>query len=137
MNKHFFIAWLVAFILWMAGDFGVHGAWLAPDYMQHAALYRPEADQMKYMPYMMLAHVVMAGGVAWIYGRGVTAAAWAGQGIRFGIALACVTSSSYVIYYSIQPLPHQLVLNQLIGNTAVMLLVGLGTAFVHKGAKTA
>ena len=39
MNKKFFIAWLVIFIVWMAGDFC---AWrlLKSDYLQLAKLYR-------------------------------------------------------------------------------------------------
>jgi hypothetical protein len=135
MSKHFFIAWIAVFIVWMLGDFGVHGFWLAPAYMEHASLYRTMESQQQYMIWMILAHLVMAGGVSWIYGRGVTSAAWTGQGIRFGLALATITSSTYMIYYSIMPLPHGLVLNQLIGNTAVMLLVGLAAAFAWKGSK--
>ena len=43
MNKKFFIAWLVIFIVWMAGDFLVHGVLLKSDYMQLAKLYRSDA----------------------------------------------------------------------------------------------
>lgn len=135
MSKHFFIAWVAVFVVWMLGDFGVHGFWLAPQYMEHASLYRTMESQQHYMIWMVLAHLVMAGGVAWIYGRGATSAPWMGQGLRFGMALATITSSTYMIYYSIMPLPYQLVLCQLIGNTVVMLLVGIAASMAWKGAK--
>ncbi len=50
MNKKFFIAWLVVFIAWMAGDFLVHGPLLQSDYMQLAKLYRSPAEQQQYFP---------------------------------------------------------------------------------------
>lgn len=135
MGKNFFIAWIVAFVVWMAGDFGVHGGWLAGQYMALASLYRPEAEQMQYMPWMLGAHVIMAGAVAWIYARGQTAAPWMGQGARFGIAAGLLTSAPYLTYYSVQPLPIELVMNQFVGNLVVMVLVGIATAFVYRNAK--
>ena len=48
MNKKFFIAWLVLFIVWMAGDFLVHGVLLKSDYMQLAKLYRSDAESQAY-----------------------------------------------------------------------------------------
>lgn len=136
MSKNFLIAWVVAFIVWMGGDFGVHGAWLGPQYLALASLYRPEADQAQYLPWMLGAHVIMAGAVAWIYARGQTAAPWMGQGARFGVAAGLLTSAPYLTYYSVQPLPMSLVMNQFVGNLVVMLLVGMATAFVYRHAKS-
>ena len=50
MNKKFFIAWLVIFIAWMAGDFVIHGLLLDPDYKQLAKLYRTEARTRGLLP---------------------------------------------------------------------------------------
>ena len=132
MSKSFIIAWIVGFIVWMAGDFGVHGVWLAPTYMANAALYRPEADQMQYLPWMIGAHVIAAGAVAWIYGRGVSPAMGStGQGARFGLVLALLMVPQYLIYYSVQPLPLDLVMKQCAGEGAVLIVVGMATAFVY------
>ncbi len=136
MGKNFFVAWIVGFIVWMGGDFGVHGGWLAGEYRALASLYRPEAEQMQFMPWMLGAHVIMAGAVAWIYARGQTAAPWMGQGARFGIAAGLLTSAPYLTYYSVQPLPMGLVMNQFVGNLVVMVLVGMATAFVYRNAKS-
>lgn len=134
MTKTFLIAWLAAFIVWMGGDFGVHGAWLAPQYLALASLYRPEADQMQYIPWMLGAHVVMAAAFVWIYGRGVSAAPWMGQGVRYGIAVGCLMAMPYFIYYSIQPLPQSLVLSQVAGCFATMIVTGIVTAFFYRGS---
>ena len=133
MNKSFFIAWIVAFVVWMGGDFAVHGAWLMPAYLANATLYRPEADQMQYLPWMIGAHVIAAGAVAWIYGRGVAPGmSWMGQGVRFGVLLALLMVPSYLIYYSVQPLPLDLVLKQCVGEGAVLVVLGMATAFSYK-----
>lgn len=41
-------------------------------------------------------HLIMSGAFVWIYSRGVDAAPWAGQGMRFGVAVSrrCIASPS-------------------------------------------
>ena len=38
-----------------------------------------------------LAHVLLAGAFTWIYSKGVRAADWLGQGLRFGVAVVLLT----------------------------------------------
>lgn len=135
--KRFLLAWLAVFVAYMLGDFAVHGVWLASQYEGLAAIYRPAATQAQYMPYMLVAHLMIAWAFTWIYGGGATAAGWMGQGIRFGLALAVVMAPQYLIYYSIQPLPLMLVCQQMIGTVVVMVVVGVVAAFMHRGARTA
>ena len=132
MNAKFLTSWLAAFIVWMGLSFAVHGAWLAPSYLALASLYRPEADQMQYLPYMIGAHVLMAGAFVWIYQRGVTAADWMGQGIRYGIAIGLLATPMYLIYYSVQPLPRRLVAMQIVGDGVTLVILGIVTAFMNK-----
>jgi len=63
MNKRFFIAWLVVFIVWFAGDFVVHGVLLHADYASLANLFRREEEAQNFFPLMILAHLLMSG--AW------------------------------------------------------------------------
>lgn len=63
MDKRFFIAWVVTFVVWMAGSVVVHGTLLAGDYAKLPTLFRPEADAQQYFPLMILAYVIMAGAV--------------------------------------------------------------------------
>ena len=106
MNKKFFIAWLVIFIAWMAGDFLVHGVLLKADYMQLAKLYRSEAESRQYFPWMLLAHVLMAGAFTWIYARGREAQAVAGDraSVTEWRSRYWLQIPGYLIYYAVQPL---------------------------------
>jgi hypothetical protein len=85
------IAWIVIFIAWMFGSFVVHGVLLHGDYARQPNLFRSEAEAQKYFPFMILAHVIMAGAFTWIYSRGAEAKPWLAQGLRFGLAVALLT----------------------------------------------
>jgi len=115
MDKKFIIAWIVIFIVWFAGSFVVHGVLLHDDYSKLTNLFRSEADAQKYMPLMILAHVLLSGALVWIYARGAEAKPWLPQGIRFGVAVALLTIvPTYLIYYVVQPMPGATVAKQIV-----------------------
>ncbi len=133
MNKNFFIAWLLIFIAWMAGDFLIHNTLLGQDYMQLAKLYRTEADHGAYFPWMLCAHVLSAGAFTWIYARGKEARPWLGQGARYGLAVALLAAvPGYLIYYAVQPLPGTLVEKQVIFSTILMVVLGVIVAWLYR-----
>lgn len=133
MNKKFLIAWLVLFIAWMAGDFLIHGPLLEQDYRQLASLYRPQAEQGAYFPWMLLAHVLSAGAFTWIYARGKEARPWPGQGARYGFAVALLAQvPGYLIYYAVQPLPGSLVAKQVIFSAILMIVLGIIVAWLYR-----
>jgi hypothetical protein len=130
MNRKLLLAWLVVFIAWMAGSFVVHGTLLHPDYSQLPSLFRPEADAQRLFHLMVLAHVMLAGALVWIYSRGVEAAPWLPQGLRFGLAVAFLTViPTYIIYYVVQPVPSALAVKQIVFDTILMMLLGAMVAF--------
>ena len=133
MNKKMVLAWVLVFVAWMIGSFVVHGVLLRADYMQLATLFRTDADQQKYFPVMVLAHIVLAGAFVWIYARGVEAKPWLAQGIRFGIAVALLTIvPTYLIYFAVQPLPAAVVVKQIIGDGILLLILGSIVAWVYR-----
>ncbi len=133
MSKQFFIAWLVIFIAWMAGDFVVHGLLLKSDYMQLARLYRTDAESQAYFPWMLFAHVLMAGAFAWIYARGREAKPWLAQGLRYGIAVALLSVvPGYLIYYAVQPLPGAMVGKQVIFSGILVVVLGIIVAWLYR-----
>lgn len=133
MNKKFIIAWIVVFIVWMAGSFVVHGVLLHEDYVKLSNLFRTEADAQKYFPLMILAHVILAGALVWIYSRGIEAAPWLSQGLRFGLAIALLTIvPTYIIYYVVQPMPSSVVVKQIVFDGVLMLILGAVTAFIYR-----
>lgn len=132
MNKKFFLAWLVVFVVWSFGDFLVHGVLLSGDYAQLPQLMRAPAEQMHYFGVMLLAHVIMAGAFVWIYGRGVEGKPWLEQGLRYGVAVALLAVVPvYLIYFAVQPLPGTLVTKQIVYDTVLVLVLGALTAALY------
>jgi len=133
MNKKFLIAWPVIFIVWLVGSFVVHGVLLNADYTKLANLFRPEADAQQYMPWMILAHVIMSGAFVWIYSGGVEARPWLGQGLRFGFVVALLTIvPTYMIYYVVQPMPGAVVVKQIVCDGVLLLVLGAVVAFLYR-----
>jgi hypothetical protein len=133
MTKRFFVAWLAVFVVWMGGSFVVHGMLLHDDYAALGSLFRPEMDSQRYFGWMIVAHVVMSGAFAWIYARGVEDAPWAGQGLRFGIAVALLTVvPTYLIYYVVQPMPAATVVKQIVFDGILIVVLGLVVAFIER-----
>ena len=133
MNKKFINSWVVLFIAWMVGSFAVHGGWLGQSYAALTNLYRPEEDQMQLSYLMVIAHVLLAGAFVWIYQRGTEDKPWPAQGARYGLAIAVLaTIPTYMIYYVVQPLPVDLVIKQIVGETVLVVLLGVLVAFLNK-----
>jgi hypothetical protein len=132
MNKKFLVAWLVVFVLYMAGGFVIHGMLLADEYMA-TGLMRPEAEAQELMHLMILAHVLMAGAFTWIYARGVESKPWLGQGLRFGLAVAVLFVPIYIIYYVVQPTPGVLAVRQIAYDTILTLILGAAVAWLYRG----
>ena len=133
MTKNFLISWVVAFVVWMIGSFAVHGAWLSEIYATIPNIMRSEEDTAALMHFMLLAHIVMAGAFVWIYQRGIEDKPWIPQGFRFGLAVALLAPvPMFTIYYVVQQTPGELAIRQAIGDTVVVIFVGLATAFMSR-----
>jgi hypothetical protein len=137
MNKTFVIAWIMLFVLWMAGSFVVHGALLGADYARLQHLFRSPEDSQQYFPVMLIAHVLLSGAFAWIYARGHEAGrAWLGQGLRYGIAIALLTvAPTYLIYLAVQPMPVAVVAKQIVGDGVLVVVLGIVAAFLYRNAR--
>lgn len=138
MDKKFAISWVILFIVWMAGSFVIHAAWLGDTYAAMTDVYRSPEDAEKLFPFMLLAHVMLAGGFVWIYRRGREDKPWLGQGVRFGILISLfAVIPTYLIYYSVQSMSSDLLIRQIVGDTLLTVLLGIVVAFLYKDASTA
>lgn len=134
MKKQFLSTWVMVFVLWMLGSYVVHGALLHDDYAALTGLFRTEADSQQHFPFMILAHVVLAGSFTWIYIRGHEDKPWLPQGLRFGLAVALLTAvPTYTIYYVVQPMPGTTVVKQIVLDSILMLVLGVAAAFMNRG----
>ena len=137
MGRKFLIAWLVILIAWFLGSFVVHHLLLGADYKAAGALFRTEADAQPYFPLMLLAHVSLAGAFTWIYARGVEARPWLGQGVRFGLAVAFLTTiPTYMIYFVVQPMPAALAVKQIVFEGILMVILGVIAGWLYRGGRT-
>lgn len=126
MNKKFFIAWLVVFVVWMLVSFVVHGLLLQAEYAKLPNLFRPEAESQKYFPLMIVAHAIMSGALVWTYVRGVEAKPCMVHVVRLGVVIALLTVvPAYMIYYVVQPMPGMHVVKQIIFDGILMVLLGV------------
>jgi hypothetical protein len=133
MNKTFFIAWVVIFVAWMAGSYVVHEILLHDDYMALSNLFRSKTEAQALFPWMILAHVIMAGAFVWIYARGIEAKSWLPQGLRFGLAVALLTIVPiYIIYYVVQPIPGMTVVKQIVFDGILLLILGVIVALIYR-----
>jgi hypothetical protein len=136
MGKKFLIAWIVLFAAWFLGSFVVHGVLLRSDYMQLTSLFRPEADQRKYFPLMIVAHVMLSGAFVWIYARGAEAKPWLAQGVRFGLAVALLTVvPTYMIYFVVQPMPADIVIKQIVCDGVLTIILGMIVAWLYRSTQ--
>lgn len=134
MNKKFFVAWVLIFIVWMAASFIVHGMLLSADYLSTPALFRTEAEQQQYFPWMLVAHVVGSGAFVWIYARGVEAKPWLAQGLRYAVPAALLSIvPMYLIYYAVQPMAASTVVKQVVFDGVTFLVLGALVAFLYRG----
>lgn len=134
MNIKFIISVVVLFVLSMGLGFVVHGTLLGDQYAQLPSLYRSMEDSQNYFGFMIAGHAFIAIGLTWIYRMGHEAGkSWLAQGVRFGIAVAVLsTIPMYLIYYAVQPAPQSLMTMQIAYDVPAVVILGIVTALINK-----
>jgi hypothetical protein len=132
MDKKYIISVIVIFVVTMLFGFVNHGLVLSAEY-QETGLFRSEEDAAGYMPFMLLAHLLMSVAIVWIYQRGREDKPWLGQGIRFGLWISLLMAAPiYLIYYAVQPMPELLVFRQIAYDTLGLAVTGAVVAFMYR-----
>jgi hypothetical protein len=134
MNKTFVISVVVLFLVSMALGFVVHGVLLGPDYAKLQNIFRSPQDAEGHFGAMIAAHVFIAIGFTWIYRQGRDSGkSVLGQGVRFGLAVAVLTTiPTYLIYYAVQPMPSDVVAKQIVFDIIAMVIMGIVAAAVNR-----
>ena len=134
MNAKFIISVVVLFIASLGLGFVVHGTLLSGHYGELPALYRSMEDSQNYFHFMLAAHLLIAIGLTWIYRMGHKPdLPWLGQGFRFGLAVAVLsTIPTYLIYHAVQNSPQDLAVMQIAYDVPAVVVMGLIAAFINK-----
>jgi hypothetical protein len=132
MGKKCIISAVVMFVMAWGLSFVVHGLLLGPDYSVTPGM-RPPAEAQKIIYVLILAQAIFGAAFAWVYVQGKDDRPWLGQGIRFGIAVACLTViPTYLIYHVVTPVPLALALKQIGLDTIRVLLMGIVLAWINR-----
>jgi hypothetical protein len=135
MSKRFVVSVVVLFVVSMLFGFVIHGTILAGEYtkLANAGVYRTPEQAHPLMGFMLLANLAYAIGVTWVYRMGRDNRPWMGQGFRFGIALAMLTTiPTYLIYYVVTPMPSDVVAQQIVLDIIASVILGLVAAFINR-----
>lgn len=134
MHKKCIISAVVMFIMAFALSFFIHGYLLFNDYSAAGGM-RPPEQAHGLMHYMILAQVLFSCAFAWVYVQGKNERPWLGQGVWFGIAVACLTViPTYLIYHVVTPVPFALMVKQVIYDTIRVVLMGVVLAWINRSA---
>jgi hypothetical protein len=102
--KRTLLAFVVSLVIYTMSSFVIHAVLLQPLYQRTPQLLRTAQDGAAHMPFLLLSFLVFTLGFVWIYGKGVEAKGWIGQGLRYGVAIWLIaTVSRYLTYFAIQP----------------------------------
>jgi hypothetical protein len=124
---------VVVFVVAMLLGFLVHGVLLKGDYDQLPNVMRPEAEEQQTFLWLIVAHVFIAVGYTWIYLRGKEAKPWLGQGVRFGLAVAVLsTIPTYLTYHAVAQFPLGLACKQIVFDTISSVILGVVVARVNR-----
>ena len=132
MTRKCIISAVVMIVMTWALSFVIHGVILAPDYAATAGM-RPPAEAQKLLHWLFLGEAIFAVAFAWIYYQGKEDKPWLMQGIRFGIAVACLTAiPTALIYHVVTPIAFAVVIKQIVLDTIRLVLMGIVLAWINK-----
>jgi hypothetical protein len=132
MGRKCIISAVVMFVMAWGLSFLVHGVLLDADYL-HTPGMRPTDEVQTLIPYLVLAQALFGIAFAWVYLQGREDRPWLMQGIRFGVAVACLTVvPTYLIYHVVTPVPLVLALKQIAYDSIRVILMGIVLAWINR-----
>ena len=133
MTRKCIISAVVMFVMAWGLSFVVHGLLLAADYQDTPGM-RPPAEAQKIVYFIILAQAVFGAAFAWVYYQGKEdGKPWLMQGIRFGIAVACLTViPTYLIYHVVTPIALSVAIKQIVLDTIRLVLMGVVLAWINR-----
>jgi hypothetical protein len=134
MDIRFFVSGVVMAVASLMSGFVVHATLLHGDYQAIPSIFRSDEEGMNFFHWMLLAHFMIGFAMTWIYRQGVQASGPAiGQGIRFGIAIACLmTIPGFLIYFAVLKIPAELVQKQILFELPFVILMGVLVALLNR-----
>ncbi len=132
-NRQFLLSVIALFVVTLMFGFLVHGLLLESSYARLPNVMRSIEESGNHFHWMLLAHLSIAIGLTWIYRQGRSNRPWFGQGIRFGLAVAVLTTiPTYLIYHAVAQFPFDLAVLQILYDGAAIVVTGIVTAALNR-----
>lgn len=107
--KSLLITILVAFVTVWVTDILIHGVWLSATYGATKELWRPEAEMLAKMPFMLLGQFLVATSFTLIFAACVAEKRCISCSLKFSACIGVMTGGAQIIMYAVQPFPGLLV----------------------------
>lgn len=107
-TKRLILTVLAVFVYIFVSDFIIHGVLLGETYKETAHLWRPEEEMKNFMPWMMLAQLMIAKFFSMIFVKGYENRGIA-EGVRFGFLMSGFGLAPILIQYAVSPIPGSLI----------------------------
>ena len=130
--KSLLITIVVAFIAIQFMDFLVHGVWLKPVYEATKSLWRSEADMQSMMPFMFLAHLLMAGAFTLIYTAAIAEKRCLKCTLKYAFTMGLFAGAGQLMMYVVQPYPGSLVVKWIVAGIIEAIILGVIVFKVYK-----
>ena len=127
--KSLSITIVVAFVTVWATDFLIHGLWLAGTYKATASLWRPEAEMMAHMPWMLFAQFLAAAAFTMIFAACVAEKRCISCSIKYAVCMGVFSGAGQLMTYAVEPYPGSLVAKWFCAGIVQAVLLGV---IVHK-----
>ena len=127
--KSLLITIFVAFVTVFATDFLIHQVWLGSTYKATASLWRPEAEMMAKMPWMLLGQFLAAAAFTMIFAACVAEKRCMSCTLKYAVTMGIFVSAGQLMTYVVQPVPGSLVAKWMLATVVQTVVLGV---IVHK-----
>jgi hypothetical protein len=135
--KSLLITILVAFVTVWVTDFLIHGLWLGETYKATAPLWRPEAEMMAKMPWMLLAQFMVAAAFTLIFAACVAGGRRLSCTLKYSASMGVFSGAGQLMMYVVQPMPGSLIAKWVLAAIVQALVLGFVVHKVYRPAPIA
>jgi len=130
-KKRFLIAFACLLLFFFVSDFLFHGFLMDSSYKANPSLWRSEVEMQSTMPFMFVAQLLLAFFFTFIFvkgyeGKGVM------EGIRFGLVMAPIGISHYLVQYLTTPIPNEIMCSWCVALVVQWVAAGIIAASIYR-----
>jgi hypothetical protein len=135
-TKSLVLTIVAAFATVWVTDFLIHGVLLAGTYKATASLWRPEAEMIARMPWMLLAQLLAGAAFTMIFAACVAEKRCISCSIKYAACMGIFSGAGQLMMYVVQPLPGSLAAKWIVAAIVQAVILGVIVHKVYQPAPT-